>query len=119
MSTTYASASRAAVQSTGGEQPSSVTPPETQLPSAKQTNPSLDSSNTRPSLVDAAAVAVTAADLRTVPRFTGSSDQNVPAIIYHFRVIVVLKAKRVRPNDGQFGDMVALENTPCWAKGTA
>ena len=64
ISTIYASASRAAVHRTEGKQPSSVTPSETQLPSATQTNPSLDSSNTRPSLVDVAAVAVTAADLR-------------------------------------------------------
>ena len=52
----------------------------------------------RPLLVDVAAVAITTADLRGVPRLTESSDQNVPEILSHVRVIVGLEA-RVRPND--------------------
>ena len=62
------------------------------------------------SSADIAAVTVTAADLRGVPRLNGSSDQNVPEILGHFRVIVGLKAKRIRPGDEKFGDDVALQH---------
>ena len=51
-----------------------------------------------------AAVTVTVADLRGDPRLKGSSDQNVPESFCHFRVIVGLKTKRIRPGDEKFGD---------------
>ena len=115
VSTATETATCAAVQSVRGVQPSSA--PQTLLPSATQINSSLSLSATRPLLVDVAAVAVTAADLRGVPRLTGSSDQNVPEILSHFRVIVGLKAKRVRPNDEEFGDRVALEHIALLGEG--
>ena len=63
VSTTPAPVDRSVVQK-AGVQPSSATPANPPLPSATQTTPSLGSPVTRPLLVDVAAVAVTAADLR-------------------------------------------------------
>lgn len=61
--------------------------------------------------VEVAVVAVTVVDFRGVPRFTGCGDQNVPEILNHFRVMVGLKAERVRPNDeDRLGDIVALKH---------
>lgn len=116
VSTTPAPVDRSVVQKTG-LQPSSATPANSPQLSANQTTPSLGSPVTRPLLVDVAAVAVTAADLRRVPRLTGSSDQNVLEILSHFRAIVGLKAKRVRPNDDKLGDMVALEHVALLGEG--
>ena len=114
VSTNPTSVDRSDVQEMGG---AIVSPPNPPLPSATQTNPSLDLSVNHPLLADVATVAVTAADLRGVPRLTGDSEQNVPEILRHFRVIVGLKAKRVRPNDEKFGDMVALEHVALLGEG--
>lgn len=94
----------------------------TSQPSATQPSPSLDGPSysdivSQPLYRDVAAVAVTSSDLRGVPRLTGSADQNVPEILRHFRVIVGLKAKRVRPNDEKFGDIVALEHVALLGEG--
>lgn len=74
------------------------------LPSVTQPNPSLKYSSCRDAVTpplyrDVAAATVRAADLRGVSTFTGEPDQNVLENLGHFRVIVVLEAKRVRPND--------------------
>ena len=95
VSTDSATVARVTVQSAGGPQLSPANP---QLPSATSNRVPSDLLAARPLLVDVAAVAITTADLRGVPRLTESSDQNVPEILSHVRVIVGLEA-RVRPND--------------------
>ena len=101
------------VQTAGGSSRTLSSPPENPSPSsASKSNLSLGSSS-----ADIAAVTVTAADLRGVPRLNGSSDQNVPEILSHFRVIVGLKAKRIRPGDEKFGDDVALQHIALLGEG--
>ena len=115
----------AAGQDAGETKESSSTTPNplpSSLSSVTQPNPSLGSSSRRdvvtpPLYRDVAAVIVTSADLRGVPRLTGSPDQNVPEILGHFRVIVGVKAKRVRPNDEAFCYIVAIEHIALLGEG--
>ena len=101
------------VQTTGGSSPTLSIPPANPSPSsATKSNLSLSSST-----ADIAAVIVTAADLRGVPRLNDSSDRNVPEILSHSLVIVGLKAKRIRPGDEKFGNDVALQHIALLGEG--
>lgn len=127
MLTASESATRAAVQSAGGVQPSSASQPPLPsanqanpplilpLPSATQTNPPLSFPAVRPLLVDVAAVVVTAAGWG--PSLDWIQRPQCPGILSHLRVVVGLKAKSVRPNDDQFGDIVALEHIALLGEG--
>ena len=115
----------AAGQDGGESKESSSTnsnPRPSSMPSVTQPNPSLEASPYRdavssPLYRDVAAVVVTSADLRGVPRLTGSPAQNVHEMLGNFRVIVGLTAERVRPNDEAFGDIIALDHIALLGEG--
>lgn len=52
---------------------------------------------------------LTASDVRRLPRFNGSPDVDVAAVLSQYSLVAGFQAKSVRPNDDKCGDSLAYE----------